>query len=108
MKALISTLGEEYDPHYQARRLATDIRRLDELRSWRFASNLGQLDNFASGGRYDAALTPIWDYREIANNVTDDLDLIYQAIQNFTGRDPWSTPAEGTSDIVQPRWRPTP
>ena len=108
MKALISALGQEYNTHHQTRNLASDIRRLDPSQPWRFTSNLGQLDNFAGGGRYDHALTPIQDFREMANNVTDDLDLIYQGIQNITGADPWSTPAEGTSNIVRPRWRPSP
>ena len=106
MKALISALGEEYHPHHPTRHLALHIRRLDPSHKWRFASNLGQLDNFAGGGRYDTALTPIQDFREMANNVTDDLDLIYQRIQAITGEDPWSKPAEGTTDVIQPRWRP--
>ena len=108
MKALISALGEEYHPHHPTRHLALHIRRLDPSHKWRFASNLGQLDNFAGGGRYDTALTPIQDFREMANNVTDDLDLIYQRIQAITGEDPWSKPAEGTTDVIQPRWRPSP
>ena len=102
MKALISAIGEEYNPHHSTRHLAIHIRRLDPSQEWRFASNLGQLDNFAGGGRYDTALTPIQDFREMANNVTDDLDLIYQRIQAITGEDPWSKPAENTNDLSVP------
>ena len=106
MKALISALGHEYHTHHETRNLATDIRHLDPSQEWQFASNLGQLDNFAGGTRYAPALTPIEDFREMANNVTDDLDLIYQRIQAITGEDPWDVLPDGTNQPVQPRWRP--
>ena len=108
MKGLISALGEEYNTHHSTRAFARDIRRLDPGTEWHFASNLGQLDNFAGAGRYGALITPIQDYREMANNVTDDLEMIYDRIRAITGQDPWDIPPEGTSQTVEPRWRPAP
>ncbi len=106
MKALISAFGEEYNTHHSTRAFARDIRRLDPRGDeWHFDSNLGQLDNFAGGTRYGPTITPITDYREMANNVTEDLDRIYERISELTGTDPWDIPPEGTSDHVQPRWR---
>ena len=108
MKGLISALGEEYNTHHSTRAFAPDIRRLDPGTEWHFASNLGQLDNFAGAGRYGPLITPIQDYREMANNVTDDLEMIYDRIRAITGQDPWDIPPEGTSQTVEPRWRPAP
>ena len=108
MKALISTLGQEYNPRHQTKHLANDIRRLDQSQSWPFTSNLGQLDNFGGPGRHDATLDPIQDFPQMTNKVTDDLVLIYRRIHAITGQDPWSTPAEGSNHIVQSRWRPAP
>lgn len=107
MKALISALGEEYNTHHSTRAFARDIRRLDPSGGeWHFASNLGQLDNFAGGSRYGPTITPISDYREMANNVTEDLDRIYDRIEALTGNDPWEVPPEGTNQRIEPRWRP--
>ena len=108
MKGLISALGEEYNTHHSTRAFARDIRRLDPGTEWHFASNLGQLDNFAGAGRYGPLITPSQDYREMANNVTDDLEMIYDRIRAITGQDPWDIPPEGTSQTVEPRWRPAP
>ena len=108
MKGLISALGEEYNTHHSTRAFARDIRRLDPGTEWHFASDLGQLDNFAGAGRYGPLITPIQDYREMANNVTDDLEMIYDRIRAITGQDPWDIPPEGTSQTVEPRWRPAP
>ena len=108
MKGLISALGEEYNTRPSTRAFARDIRRLDPGTEWHFASNLGQLENFAGAGRYGALITPIQDYREMANNVTDDLEIIYDRIRAITGQDPWEIPPEGTSQTVEPRWRPAP
>ena len=74
MKGLISALGDEYNTHHSTRAFGRDIRRLDPGGEWHFASNLGQLDNFAGAARYGPIITPIQDYREMANNVTDDLE----------------------------------
>ena len=108
MKGLISALGEEYNTHHSTRAFARDIRRLDPGTEWHFASNLGQLDNFAGAGRYGPLITPIQDYREMANNVTDDREMIYDRIRAITGQDPWDIPPGGTSQTVEPRWRPAP
>ena len=108
MKGLISALGEEYNTHHSTKAFASDIQRLDPGTEWHFASNLGQLDNFAGAGRYGPLITPIQDYREMANNVTDDLEMIYDRILAITGQDPWDIPPEGTSQTAEPRWRPAP
>ena len=108
MKGLISALGDEYNTHHSTRAFGRDIRRLDPGGEWHFASNLGQLDNFAGAARYGPIITPIQDYREMANNVTDDLEMIYHRIRTITGKDPWDIPPEGTSQTVEPRWRPAP
>ena len=106
MKAMISALGEEYNTHHSTRAFARDIRRLDPSGDWHFASNLGQLDNFAGGSRYGPTITPISDYREMANNVTEDLERIYERIRALTGTDPWDIPPEGATQRIEPRWRP--
>ena len=108
MKGLISALGEEYNTHHSTRAFGRDIRQLDPGGEWHCASNLGQLDNFAGAARYGPVITPIQDYREMANNVTHDLEMIYDRIRAITGQDPWDIPPEGTSQTVEPRWRPTP
>ena len=105
MKSLISTLGERYNTHHSTRDFARDIRRLDQNQDWHFASNLGQLDNFAGAARYGPLITPIPDYREMANNVTDDLENIYQRIKALTGEDPWDILPEGNTQKLEPRWR---
>ena len=105
---MISALKEQYNPHDQTRALAADIRRLDRGHEWRFASNLGQMDNFAGASRYGPVITPIHDYREMANNITLDLDLIYERISAITGENPWDIPPEGSSQAVEPRWRTSP
>ena len=108
MKGLFSALGEEYNTHHSTRAFARDIRRLDAGSEWHFASNLGQLDNFAGSGQYGPRITSIQDYPEMANNVTDDLKMIYDRIRAITGQDPWDIPPEGTSQPVKRRWRPAP
>ena len=107
-KGLISALGEEHHTHQPTRAFARDIRRLDAGSEWHFASNLGQLDNFGGSGRHGPLITPIQDYREMANNVTDDLKMIYDRIRAITGQDPWDIPPEGTSQTVEPQRRPAP
>ena len=75
---------------------------------WQFNSNLGQLENFAGATRYGPVISRIDDYREITNNITLDLDLIYERIGELTGENPWETPPEGEIRGVQPRWWPSP
>ena len=112
MKAMISAMGEEYNPHHHIRALAADIRRTDREqgrdREWHFNSNLGQLENFAGATRYGPLITPIHDYREMANNITLDLDFIYERIGELTEENPWETPPEGESQGIEPRWRTSP
>ena len=106
MKALITALGETYNTHHSTRAFAGDIRRLDPSQDWHFASNLGQMDNSAGGPGYGPVLTPIRDYRQMANNATEDLDQIYERIRTITGEECWNTVPEGTNTRVQPRSRP--
>ena len=69
------------------------------------SSNLEQLNNFAGGNRYGPLQTPVSDYTDMANRVTDDLNLIYDEIARLTGEDPWAVPPEGSNDPIQPRHR---
>ena len=108
MKALVSAFGDEYNPHHKTLAMARDIRRKDPADEWRFASNLGQLDNFAGRSRYGPVLTPIQDYREMANDVTEDLDRIYERINSITGEPPWDISPEGSTQKVQRQWRRSP
>ncbi len=108
MKALISAHNVEYNEHHSTRALAADLRRLENDPDWRLASNLGRLDNFAAGNRYGPTVTPIQDYREMADNVTEDLDEIYERIMRINGEDSWKVLPENARYPVQPRWCPDP
>ena len=105
MKALISAQGYEA-PHLHALdRLMAQIRANDPNFNWQPASDLEQLNNFAGGNRYGPLQTPVSDYTDMANRVTDDLNSIYDEITRLTGEDPWAVPPEGSSDPIQPRHR---
>ena len=105
MKALISAQGYEA-PHLHALdRLLAQIRANDPNFNWQPASDLEQLNNFAGGNRYGPLQTPVSDYTDMANRVTDDLNSIYDEITRLTGEDPWAVPPEGSSDPIQPRHR---
>ena len=105
MKALISAQGYEA-PHLHALdRLLEHIHANNPTLNWRPNSDLEQLNNFAGGNRYGPLLTPISDYTEMANRVTDDLNRIYDEIARLTGEDPWAVPPEGSNDPIQPRYR---
>ena len=96
MKALITTVSDQpYNTHHSTRAFAADLRRMDPQGNWHFASNLGQLDNFAGASRYGPVLTPVADYREMANNVTEDVDRMYERIKELTGEDCWNVPPDG-------------
>ena len=105
MKALISAQGHEYSHTHRLYLLAADINGNDPNLNLRCNSNLGQLSNFAGGYRYGPLLTPVSDYTEMANRVTDDLNRIYDEITRLTGEIPWALPPEGSSDPIQPRHR---
>ena len=113
MKAMISAMGKEYNTHHSLRALARDIRQFDREagrdREWDFASNLGLLENFAGGGLYEPDLVSIPDFQELANNVTLDLEMIYERIGEATGDELWGIPPEGNNtQRVEPRWRNNP
>ena len=105
MKALISAQGYEA-PHLHALdRLLDHIHANNPTLNLRPVSDLEQLNNFAGGNRYGPLITPISDYTDMANRVTDDLNLIYDEITRLTGEDPWAVPPEGSNDPIHPRHR---
>ena len=105
MKALISAQGHEYPHTHALDRLLGDIRANDPNLDWRPRSDLLQLNNYAGGTRYGPLLTPISDYADMANRVTDDLSRIYDEISRLTGENPWAVPPDGSDDPIQPRYR---
>ena len=105
MKALISAQGHEYAHTHALDLLLRDIRANDPNLNLRPRSNLHQLNNFAGANRYGPLLTPISDYADMANRVTDDLNRIYEEIARLTGENPWDVPPEGSDDPIQPRHR---
>ena len=105
MKALISAQGYEYLHVHELDRLLAQICANDANLRWRPVSDLDQLNNFAGASRYGPLLTPISDFNDMANRVTDDLSRIYDEIARLTGDDPWAVPPEGSNDPIQPRYR---
>ena len=105
MKALISAQGHEYRHTHALDSLLGDIRANDPNLDLRPRSDLLQLNNYAGGTRYGPLLTPISDYNDLANRVTDDLSRVYDEINRLTGEDAWAVAPEGGSDPVQPRYR---
>lgn len=105
MKALISVQGHEYRHTHELHLLLGDIRANDPQLDLRPRSDLHQLNNFAGATRYGPLLTPISDYNDLANRVTDDLIWVYDEIDRLTGADPWAVPPEGGDSPIQPRYR---
>ena len=105
MKALISAQGHEYRHTHELGLLLGDIRANDSSLNFLPHSDLQQLSNFAGATRYGPLLTPISDYTDLANRVTDDLIRIYDEIGRLTGEDSWAVPPEGSDDPIQPRYR---
>ena len=105
MKALISARGRRYPHTYDLNELASEIRRIDIARRWRFASDLLQLSGYAGADRYREAVNPVTDFTRMANAVTDDIERIYRRIQEITGEDPWSVPPNDRSEPISPRRR---
>ena len=105
LKALISAQGHEYRHTHELDLLLGDIRANDQQLDLRPCSDLHQLNNFAGATRYGPLLTPISDYNDLANRVTDDLNRIYDEIARLTGADPWAVPPEGSDSPIQPRNR---
>ena len=105
MKALISAQGHEYRHTHALDLLLGDIRANDPHLDLRPRSDLLQLNNFSGGTRYGPLLTPISDYTDMANRVTDDLSRIYDEIARLAGDDPWAVPPEGSDDPIEPRHR---
>ncbi len=101
LKALISAMGQRYPYIHDLTVLVTYINTLD----LRLVSNLSQLDAYAGGDRYGPALNPVTDFTRMANDVTEDLEMIHQQIARLTGEDPWAVPPEGTAETVRPRRR---
>ncbi len=109
MEALISALGSEYPHRHNLTELANAIRQndndSDSERDWRFHSDLQQLNGYAGAARYGQALSLVTDFRQMANDVTSDLEQIHQRITELTGEDPWTVPPEASSDLVGPQYR---
>ena len=105
MKALISARGRRYPHTHDLDELASEIRRIDIARRWRFASDLLQLSGYAGADRYREAVNPVTDFTRMANAVTDDIERIYRRIQEITGEDPWSVPPDDKSEPISPRRR---
>ena len=105
MKALISAQGHEYPHTHALDLLLRDLHANDPSLNLHLRSNLLQLNNFAGGSRYGPLLTPIDDYVDLANRVSDDLNRLYDEIANLTGENPWAVPPEGSDDPIQPRYR---
>ena len=105
MKALISARGRRYPHSHNLDTLASEIRRIDIARRWRFASDLVQLTGYAGGDRYAEATNPVTDFTRMANAVTEDIERIYRRIQEITGEDPWSVPPDDKSEPISPRRR---
>ncbi len=105
MKALISAQGNEYAHTHELGQLAAAINANDPNINLRLVSDLRQLSNFAGGNRYGPLQTPVSDYTDMANCVTDDIVRIYDEIARLTGENPWAVPPEGSSEPIQPRHR---
>ena len=105
MKALISAQGYEAPHLHELDKLLVPIQANDPNINLRLVSDLGQLSNFAGGNRYGPLQTPVSDYTDMANRVTDDLNRIYNEISRLTGENPWAVPPEGSDSPIQPRYR---
>ena len=105
MMALISAQGREYRHTHELDLLLGDIRTNDPHLDLRPSSDLLRLNNFAGATRYGPLLTPITDYTDMANRVTDDLIRVYDEIDRLTGADPWAVPPEGSDSPIQPLYR---
>ena len=105
MKALISTLQNQYPHRHDLTELADSIRQSDSERDWHFHSDLQQLNGYAGAARYGQVLNPVTDFTRMANDVTSDLDQFHQRILELTSDDPWTVPPEANSDTVEPRRR---
>ena len=98
MKALISALGNEYTHRHSLTALANTIRQNDPERDW-------QWNGYAGAARYGQAINPVTDFRQMANDVTNDLEQIHRRIAELTGEDPWTIQPEAGADPVRPRHR---
>ena len=105
MKALISALGNEYPHRHNLTELADAIGQSDHGRDWNFLSALQQLNGYAGAARYGQVLNPVTDFRQMADDVTSDLEQLHRRILELTGDDPWTVPPEAGSDPVRPRHR---
>ncbi len=105
MKALISALRHDYEHTHDLGALANQVSRIDPIQTWRFSSNLEQLNLYAGRTRYDTPRNPVTDFGEMANAVTDDLTDMYNRIRELTGEYPWAVIPEGASETTSPRHR---
>ena len=88
MKALISALSQDYEHAHDLDSPATQINRIDQVQTWRFSSNLGQLSLYAGRTRHYTSRNPVTDFMGMANAATDELTDMYDRIRELTGEDP--------------------
>lgn len=105
MKAVISALGNQYPHRHDLTELADAIRQSDREQDWHFHSDLQQLNGYSGAARYGQVLNPVTDFRQMANDVTSDLEKLHQRILELTGDEPWAVPPGANSDTVEPRRR---
>ena len=105
MKALISAFGQDYEHTHDLNILGNHISRIDPVQTWRWSSNLEQLNLYAGRPRYDTPRDPVSDCRAMANAATDDLTDLYNRIRELTGEDPWAVIPDGASGATSPRHR---
>ena len=105
MKALISAFGQDYEHTHDLNLLSNQISLIEPVQTWRFSSNLKQLNLYAGATRYDTPRNPVTDFRGMANAATDDLTDMYNRIRELTGEDPWAVIPDGASGTTGPRHR---
>lgn len=82
LKALTVAYGREYPRHH-------DLNQLADKCGIALKSDLQLLAEYAGGARYGAPPFPSIDFRVMANEVTDDMEAIFQRIAELTGTNPW-------------------
>lgn len=96
LKVLITARGGTY-PHVH------DLTGLARQCGLALRSDLQLLAEYAGGPRYNAPPFPSIDFPRLANDVTADLDLIFQHVRERTGANPWDM-----NEACGPRERPWP
>ena len=106
MKALISALGHQHPNTHDLTELAAKIEETAPQENIRYRSNLKEMGMYASGRIYDNVTLPEAGYTRMANDLTHDMNDIYQWIGELTGENPWEIPTRLQNLTVTPRFRP--